>query len=892
MAEEAILKVSLKDYKQQIDELRASLLGLDSASQEYQETAEQVKSMQDKLNEVMNVGKKSVDGVEGSYNALRQQLSELKKEWQTLEIGSDRWNELGAQIDSINDKLKDADASIGIFNRNVGDYAGSFEEAGKSLIENIGQINPILGQNMNAIKKLIPMIKTTTKTATAGLKGIKAALVSTGIGALIVALGILLNYVTKNWDAIKDWITGLGKAKKAHEEFVKSLKDEEEAFKRRQNYMKAAGASDYALMTNEINRAKKAEGEYMMAYAKAVDIYKKKSEERKKALEDWQEAQKRYQNSLLDGMEGINLLIEQTNRAAKESGMNELEKAIYQVNLQFDDAISLATTLRDEGRYTAAEFDQITKDLEAARQTQLNLAKKNSGKSAWEKETEEIKARTKEIEESYKTEIQKLTDKYNKELKLFKKHKQDTTALEAAYQRDMAALIAEEAAARRDAIEGAWGALADPKPFEFYEANIKVAEERLAEFAEFTNREMPPSGIAETIQEVLELKLTAEQLEKAGVKSAEEFALKWYSAYQKVQQARKLEFDNLSGTTFLTSALTKSTQELEHEKAKLDENTIEYAQKEIEITKARITGLQEYLANLAKVTIEDKEHYENTKKGAEDLLAVEQRRLKVQEMTLKNRQLQEKIDQADLNAQKAGLDTGGFMNMGSFKDAWDARIEAARTALDAIKQMEFESQTEREQAELEAMERLRTAEREYLNERIANWSELANNIGAIISSIGDWYEQDIENQVKNGKMSEKEAEKQYKRVQNIKVADAVIQTISGALAAFMGYQALGQPWGGILGAAAAAAVTAAGAVEIKKIKSQNPYSSSASESTNYASAVPKLADYSPDTFTNLTSRSDTDYLANSLENTNLYVSVTDINNVQNKVKVRDGNSTF
>lgn len=892
MAEEAILKVSLKDYKQQIDELRASLLTMDNASQEYQQTAEQVKSMQEKLNEVMNVGKKSVEGVEGSYNALRQQLSELKKEWQTLEIGSDRWKELSTQIDGINDQLKEADASIGIFNRNVGDYANSFEEAGKSLLDNFTQLNPTIGNAANAIKRLIPMIKATTKTATAGLKGIKAALAATGIGALIIALGVVADLVARNWDAISDWITGLGKAKKAHEEFVKSLKDEEEAFNRRQNYMKAAGASDYALMTNEINRAKKAEGEYMMAYAKAVDIYKKKSEERKKALEDWQEAQKRYQNSLLDGMEGINLLIEQTNRAAKESGMNELEKAIYQVNLQFDDAISLATTLRDEGRYTAAEFDQITKDLEAARQTQLNLAKKNSGKSAWEKETEEIKARTKEIEDSYKTEIQKLTDKYNKELKLFKKHKQDTTALEAAYQRDMEALIAEEAAARRDALEGAWGALADPKPFEFYEANIKVAEERLAEFAEFTNREMPPSGIAETIKEVLELKLTAEQLEKAGVKSAEEFALKWYSAYQKVQQARKLEFDNLSGATFLTSALTKSTQELEHEKAKLDENTIEYAQKEIEITKARITGLQEYLANLAKVTIEDKEHYENTKKGAEDLLAVEQRRLKVQEMTLKNRQLQEKIDRADLDAQKAGLDTGGFMNMGSFKDAWDARIEAARTALDAIKQMEFESQTEREQAELEAMERLRTAEREYLNERIANWSELANSIGAIISSIGDWYEQDIENQVKNGKMSEKEAEKQYKRVQNIKVADAVIQTISGALAAFMGYQALGQPWGGILGAAAAAAVTAAGAVEIKKIKSQNPYSSSASESTNYASAVPKLADYSPDTFTNLTSRSDTDYLANSLENTNLYVSVTDINNVQNKVKVRDGNSTF
>ena len=106
MAEEAVLKVSLKDYKQQIDELRASLLNLDSSSKEYKDTAEQVSGMQEKLNEVMNVGKKSVEGVAGSYNDLKQQMAAMKKEWQTLEVGSDRWVELGTQIDSVNDKLK------------------------------------------------------------------------------------------------------------------------------------------------------------------------------------------------------------------------------------------------------------------------------------------------------------------------------------------------------------------------------------------------------------------------------------------------------------------------------------------------------------------------------------------------------------------------------------------------------------------------------------------------------------------------------------------------------------------------------------------------------------------------------------------------------------------
>lgn len=808
MAEEAILKVSLKDYKQQIDELRASLLGLDSASQEYQETAEQVKSMQDKLNEVMNVGKKSVDGVEGSYNALRQQLSELKKEWQTLEIGSDRWNELGAQIDSINDKLKDADASIGIFNRNVGDYAGSFEEAGKSLIENIGQINPILGQNMNAIKKLIPMIKTTTKTATAGLKGIKAAMVGTGIGALIVALGILLNYVTKNWDAIKDWITGVGKARKAHDELTKSIEEGNNARKQMIDLMQKTGSNAFEVESVQLQGLQDNYKQLKEEYDEWIAHHRKNSKYAKELLSGVTEAESAVTVQAEAMKTNIEAYARNAEIALQQEGWTDLQKTIYQINREFDAAIANTKELTED----AAEASAMVARLEALRTQTIEKARRDSrksgggGKSQAQTELEEIQKRSQEIADSYKTEAQLLTEKYNKEKALYEKHRKDTAALDKKYQEDLAEIAKKE------------------------------------------------------------------------------------------KEAKDAEFERLSGGTALTKSLKDATRELEREKTKLDSETVEYANKEIQISERRVEIAREYLASLEQLSAEDKEHYKEIIEDAKDALAVEEERLRTQEKNLKNTQLQKALEQAAIEAEnkaaRASMDTGGFMNGNSFKEAWEARIEAAKTQLDLINQMTFESAAEREQAELEAMARIKEAEREYLNERINNWQDLATNIGAIISSIGDWYETDIENQVKNGKMSEKEAEKQYKRVQNIKVADAIIQTISGALAAFMGYQALGQPWGGILGAAAAAAVTAAGAVEIKKIKSQNPYSSSASESTNYASAVPKLADYSPDTFTNLTSKSDTDYLSKSLENTNLYVSVTDINNVQNKVKVRDGNSTF
>ena len=892
MAEQTILKVSLKDYKAQIENLRASLLTLDSASEQYQQTAQQVKEMQDKLNEVMSVGKKSVEGVEGSYNALREELSELKKEWQTLEIGSDKWNELGSRIDNINDQLKEADASIGIFNRNVGDYANSFEEAGNVLLDNFTMLNPTIANAANAIKRLIPMIKATTNTATAGLKGIKAVIASTGIGALIIALGILGDYVARNWDAIKDWATGVAKARKEHEELTKEIERTKQASENYIQYMKGVGENEFAIQAKQLETLKNAHSSLAQEYNLYIATHRKNSKFAKELYSGMTEAASAVTEQQEQMRVSLDIFVESQKRAGEQEYMSELDKTLADINDEFSAAVENAVDLAKEAGASLVDIVILRQEYEELRKEALERAKRQAGKSQWEKERDEIKARTKEITDSYKTESQKLTEKYKEELKLFKKHKQDTKELTERYNADMAELERNLAAEQRVAIESSYNALLDPKPMEYFKKVIDLAGEELDVFAEKTGEKLPPLGLSDTINLVSGLTFTTQELEKYGVKSAEEFALKWYAASQRLQMAQKSYDENILGSIKLNSGLEKSTETLSRKLLGLEENTTEYAKTEISITKTRIDYLTNYLNVLDETSFKRKEDYEAAKREAEDLLAVEEKRLKQQERTLKNSALQAQIDRANYEAEKASQNTGKFLNNSNFGESWQARISAARTALDIIKQMEFENEQERLDALLQAQNNMAEAERAFLNERIANWSELGTNIGSIISSIGDWYEQDIENQVKNGKLSEKEAEKEYRRVQGIKVADAVIQTLSGALAAFMGYQSLGQPWGSILGAAAAAAVAATGAIEIKKIKSQNPYSSSSVGSSSYASATPKLMDYSPDYFSNLTSKSDTDYLADSLGKTNLYVSVTDINNAQNKVKVRDNNSTF
>ena len=70
---------SIKEYKKHIEDLRGSLLALDSSSEEYKEIAKEIKAEQEKLNEVMRVGKNATDVASDSYYALNEELVNARK---------------------------------------------------------------------------------------------------------------------------------------------------------------------------------------------------------------------------------------------------------------------------------------------------------------------------------------------------------------------------------------------------------------------------------------------------------------------------------------------------------------------------------------------------------------------------------------------------------------------------------------------------------------------------------------------------------------------------------------------------------------------------------------------------------------------------------------------
>ena len=163
---------SMKDAKDKMDSLKAEMLSLDDASEEYASTLKELQTLQDKYNKVISDAKGANDAAAGSYNALSKQMSDLKKAWKATADEAER-NSIGQQILEINDKLKEFDASIGNYQRNVGNYAAAFTEGFAEMADGFDTMVPGVKQAQEAFGKLGVAMK---------------ALIANPIGAVIAAL--------------------------------------------------------------------------------------------------------------------------------------------------------------------------------------------------------------------------------------------------------------------------------------------------------------------------------------------------------------------------------------------------------------------------------------------------------------------------------------------------------------------------------------------------------------------------------------------------------------------------------------------------------------------------------------------------------------------------------
>lgn len=177
---------SISDLKDMVKKLRSEMEQLTIGTDEYKEKAEQLAGAQQQLTSVQQYAQKGLVALQGSYNAISYEMSELKKQYHATADEAER-ADLAKKINNLNDQLKEMDANVGVFSRNVGNYQSAFEALGN--------------QGMGAVTK--------------GMSGIKGAADILVKHPIIAIIAIVLTTIMKIADAVKKNEEAMNKLKVA-----------------------------------------------------------------------------------------------------------------------------------------------------------------------------------------------------------------------------------------------------------------------------------------------------------------------------------------------------------------------------------------------------------------------------------------------------------------------------------------------------------------------------------------------------------------------------------------------------------------------------------------------------------------------------------------------------
>ena len=209
-----ILKVGTDEAVKSIADLRENVKTLKKVIEEtpvdtakgwetYQNALNELKVNQNALRDAMYATSgsfedvaKAATGTSESYNSLVHRMAALKEEFRATEDAMRR-ADIGKQINSINDQLKEMDALQGNFQRNVGNYAGSIKDAFGSM-----------SQNVDVFKKSMGAVG-------GGLNGLKDGMEGISKSPFIATFGLLVSLAFKLADELKDNQTAMDAVKKA-----------------------------------------------------------------------------------------------------------------------------------------------------------------------------------------------------------------------------------------------------------------------------------------------------------------------------------------------------------------------------------------------------------------------------------------------------------------------------------------------------------------------------------------------------------------------------------------------------------------------------------------------------------------------------------------------------
>lgn len=637
---------SIKTLRDEIKQFKTAMETAEIGSEQFKTATEALINAQNELKSALNLAKGKTEDAEGSYNALVKTMAELKKQWRATADEVER-TEIGKQIDDINTQLKEMDASIGNYQRNVGNYAESFSQAMKAQqeatevtrakLESVQKVASGLASGYSALQGAMAMLGTENKNlektfvklqsaialaqGIGGLKDLvegvgqakvafqgaimgvksfigslnamKTALIATGIGALVVAVGTLIAY----WDELSVMFGDTERDIKRINDVVDDLKTKLSQFDEDNNF---------------IVRLAEASG-------KAKDeILKLRQEQAKLAFEEAERAKQQAELNLEKAKK------EDWHWNGKSKEVIEAER-VYKETLEIEQARWKALVKANEDITVYNEEQKNKKREDEKKEADEKLKKSNETAEkeleATKKNEEEIKKKAEEIRKEAllslmadkEKELAVLEDDYKKKKAILESANEDYQALTQSFNKAV------------DEVNEKYKGLGGKELITTLNAEIKVSEQTADNKAldvenkyaiKQADTENPVDSIQLEIDKTLELQSIREQAFNEQLSQIQALLdSKQLSAEQEkelAEQYAELQMQRINETAKATTQIALLDRQLINEQKKQNK---EYAKNLSQTFTSTLQGVSNILGALQEgIDTTNKEGFEKNKK--------------------------------------------------------------------------------------------------------------------------------------------------------------------------------------------------------------------------------------------------------------------------------------
>lgn len=412
---------AIGEARKSLEALREEQKNLDKGSEAYTKNAIKIKELNAEIrtNErVVMANTKAQQANQGSIEQLRAQLSQVTNQWSKLSKeereNTDAGQKLVAQKLKLTEELKRLEKQTGDTRRNVGNYSEGVKEA---LMQTGAFSNQfaLLAKAQTAWNAIVAL-------SNGALKSFRIALISTGIGAIVVAIGSLIAAFASTQQGVDTLNKFLKPLQFAFQRLIGVFQDVAIAlsklnFKEVWNQIRGIGGAmkQAAIEGYQYAESQVALKKAQLALAEAQGELNRKFQEQKAIVQDVTKSDKERKAASDEALAALDARTQLEANILKEQ-IKQAELSAKQNDTDYETQIELANL---KGQLAQLEADRVQKSLEI--RNQINGLDKAAA-AARLKEAEELaKAQAKADEEAKKKaekEKEELEKRIEAELKM------------------------------------------------------------------------------------------------------------------------------------------------------------------------------------------------------------------------------------------------------------------------------------------------------------------------------------------------------------------------------------------------------------------------------------------------------------------------------------------